>query len=77
MGAGRIAKSRQLLEDWIIDPSFGRTAARYRVAIETSEELKSDDEVVSKSRLEVLEGDHRLGRGEVPPPPRPTGKRPR
>ena len=55
-GAGRFAKSRQLVEDWIIDPSFGRSAARYRIAIETSEELKSDDEIVSKSRLEVLEG---------------------
>ena len=52
----RHKKARALLEDWIIDPSFGRAIARYKIEVSSAEELRSDDEIVSKGRLEMLEG---------------------
>ena len=52
----RWGKARQMLEDWVVDPSFGRSAARFQMEVANEQEVRSDDEIVSKSRLEVLEG---------------------
>ena len=43
--ANRWAKARQMLEDWVLDPSFGRSVARYTIEAENEEELRSDDEI--------------------------------
>ena len=55
----RWAKQKAILQDWIIDPSFARAKARYSISISNSEELKSDDEVVTAERLEIIEGKQR------------------
>ena len=47
---------KALLTDWMVDPSFGKAVMKWKVQLSVSEELKSDDEVVSASRLQVLEG---------------------
>ena len=52
----RDAKMRQFLVDWVIDPSFGKAVLKNHTVIEQIEEAKNKEEVVSYSRLEVLEG---------------------
>ena len=48
---------RQLLDDWTIDPRFGRAKLRFQLEISRSESMGSDDEVVSAAKLKVLEGE--------------------
>ena len=59
------AKMRRLLEDWLIDPSFGQALLNNSTIIEEYKQAKGKDEVVSYSRLEVLEG--KLGAKELEP----------
>ena len=47
---------KEMLKDWIVDPSFGTAMMKWRVQLTNEEEMASDDEVVSRSRLKVLEG---------------------
>ena len=56
MKKGKDAQQRAFLEKWTIDPSFGENLLDDVVAIEKEDAEFSDEEEVSRSRLEVLEG---------------------
>ena len=47
---------KEMLKGWIVDPSFGTAMMKWRVQLTNEEQMASDDEVVSRSRLKVLEG---------------------
>lgn len=55
-GPNKSIKMRELLFDWLIDPTFGAAMLKNHTILEQIDEQKSKEEVVSYSRLEVLEG---------------------
>jgi hypothetical protein len=52
----RDSKMKQFLTDWLIDPSFGAALLKNSTIIEQIDQSRNKEEVVSYSRLELLEG---------------------